>query len=80
MDTTLKESFLKSIDPVEISYKKFIDNEYHYEINNFDWEEPNDDKFPDDLIPRFYKCEEKSFFKRKLLKSGGDYILIYHIT
>lgn len=35
METNLRESLLKTKDPIEAKYLKFIDWEFDYEINNF---------------------------------------------
>jgi hypothetical protein len=72
----LRESFIKQTNTLNKIYHKVIDLEYDYEVNSYVENgmdnSQNDnikDKFCDELAPRFYKCEDVKFFKKKWIKS-----------
>lgn len=71
----LQDSFIKSKDPQEIKYKKYADYEFDYEINTYDLEKEEEnsmfkiEKFPDELAPKFYKCEKINVLNRKWIKT-----------
>ena len=110
MENNLKESFLKTKDPIEEKYLPFIELEFDYEINRaihctslkeekyslsnksqncdklsetfsekdtlIDYDEvlnnlknENNDKFSDELAPRYFRCEQVAFFKKNYFKA-----------
>ena len=62
-----------SIDSFSYPQKEFSNLRFDYEIDNLSLGNDNDkipklDTFPDELVPKYYKCENISFCSRKFLK------------
>ncbi len=69
-EINFRKSLLINNDEFDSNYKEALKKDFDYEKNSLPQSEKYEiDKFPDDLVEPFHKCEPVSFLKRNYLKS-----------